>query len=151
MNIALLEAELRRDEGVRYSEYLDTMGIRTIGVGHNMQASPIPPQWTQPLTDDQVNQLLSDDLTNVFAVLDYNLSWWRNLDEVRQRVVANMAFNLGSVKLLGFHNTLHCMQTGDYLGAAAGMAASAWAGQVGNRATRLISAMRSGEMPDEPA
>jgi lysozyme len=35
MNQALLEAELRRDEGVRYTIYADTMGIPTVGVGHN--------------------------------------------------------------------------------------------------------------------
>lgn len=150
MNLDMLDAELRRDEGVRNTQYLDSRGIPTIGVGHNCLAIPIPVDWTQPLTDDQVNQLLNEDLTNVFMQLDGNLPWWRQLDEVRQRVIANMCFNLGIGKLLGFHNTLHVMQTGNYLDAAAGMAASAWATEVGNRATRLITAMKSGVMPNEP-
>lgn len=150
MNIGLLEAELRRDEGVRYVTYIDSRGNPTIGVGHNLNASPMPEDWGQPLTDVQVDQLLTSDLNVMFSSLDSQLPWWRGLDEVRQRVLANMCFNMGIGTLLEFHNTLHAMQTGDYLSAAAGMAGSAWAKEVGDRATRLITAMNSGVMPDEP-
>lgn len=150
MDLTLLDAELRRDEGVRYIPYLDTKGISTVGVGHNLQAVPLPAGWTYPLTDDQVNSLLGHDLIVTFAGLDLHHPWWTMMDEVRQRVLANMAFNLGETRLDTFVNTLHSMQTGDYIGAAAGMSASAWAGQVGARAARLITAMATGVMPDEP-
>ena len=150
MNLDLLDKELRRDEGVLYVEYLDSRGFPTTGVGHNLQAVPLPAGWTYPLSDDQVNSLLNHDLNVAFAGLDLHHPWWRQMDEVRQRVIVNMAFNMGETRLDTFVNTLHEMQTGDYLGAAAGMSASAWAGQVGNRATRLITAMRTGVMPDEP-
>ena len=146
MNQALLEAELRRDEGVRYWPYKDTMGVQTTGCGHNLQAKPLPPNWTYPLTPAQVTQLLEQDIADTLANLDRNLPWWRDLDEVRQRVVANMAFNLGIGKLLGFKNTLAAMQRGSYAVAAAGMKNSAWFKQVGNRAVRLCKAMESGEM-----
>ena len=150
MNLDLLDAELRRDEDVRYNPYNDSRGIPTVGVGHNLQASPLPAGWTYPLTDDQIDDLLNRDVLVVGAALDLHFPWWRQLDEVRQRVIVNMCFNMGIGTLSEFHNTLHAMQTGDYLGAAAGMEASAWAGQVGNRATRLITTMRTGEMPNEP-
>lgn len=143
----LMVAELERDEGVRKIPYLDSMGIKTVGVGHNMESSPLPDDWTFPLTDDQVSELLTGDIQNVISDLDAKLPWWSSMCEVRQRVIVNMGFNLGIGRLLGFKNTLSCMQTGDYIGAAAGMSASAWANQVGNRATRLISAMTTGEMP----
>jgi lysozyme len=150
MIIALLDAELRRDEGVRYAQYLDTKGIPTIGVGHNLNAMPLPDGWTQPITDDEVDILLNQDLQVVFNALDLHLPWWRQLDEVRQRVIANMTFNMGITTLLEFKNTLHAMQIGDYASAAGGMAASAWAREVGHRAGRLIEAMSTGVMPDEP-
>lgn len=146
-NLALLEAELRRDEGVRYSIYPDTKGIPTVGVGHNCQASPLPSGWDCPLTDGQVDQLLAGDLQITFASLDHALSWWRQMDPVRQRVIANMCFNLGITRLLGFHNTLLAMQRGSYAVAAAGMLSSVWATQVGERAKRLASAMEYGVMP----
>jgi lysozyme len=139
-----LIAELRRDEGVRYSVYKDTKGIDTVGVGHNLQAKPLPTGWKSPLNDTQVNSLLDDDLEDVFHDLDRNLPWWTDLNDVRQRVVCNMAFNLGITKLLGFKNTLVFMRQGKYDAAADGMLNSAWAGQVKGRATRLADMMRKG-------
>jgi len=150
MNVALLEAELRRDEGVRYTIYLDSRGIETTGVGHNCESSPLPTGWKFPLADNQVDQLLAHDLAVTFAALDLHLPWWRKLDEVRQRVVANCAFNMGINGLLGFHNALFAMQRGSYAVAAAGLKASTWYKEVGERAQRLVYAMEYGAMPDEP-
>jgi lysozyme len=155
MNLTLLEAELRRDEGVRYVPYLDTADPpnHTTGVGHNLDVSPLPAGWSFPLNDAQVNQLLERDITTTLAKLDKALPWWRQMDEVRQRVLANMCFNLGignaalGSGLLGFKNTLAAMQRGSYTVAAAGMKASKWYGQVGQRAVRLCAAMETGAMP----
>lgn len=143
-NLQKLIAELRRDEGVRYSVYKDTKGIDTVGVGHNLQAKPMPSGWTCPLNDTQVNSLLDDDLEDVFHDLDRNLPWWTDLNDARQRVIANMCFNLGITKLLGFRNTLVFMRQGKYSQAADGMLASAWASQVKGRAQRLADMMRKG-------
>jgi lysozyme len=53
-NLQKLIAELRRDEGVRYSPYNDTKGIPTVGVGHNLNAKPLPAGWKYPLNDTQL-------------------------------------------------------------------------------------------------
>jgi lysozyme len=143
-NLKRLIAELRRDEGVRYSVYKDTKGIDTVGVGHNLQAKPLPAGWKCPLNDTQVDSLLDDDLEDVFHDLDRNLPWWTDLNDVRQRVICNMAYNLGITKLLGFRNTLVFMRQGKYDAAADGMLASAWATQVKGRALRLADMMRKG-------
>jgi lysozyme len=143
-NLQKLIAELRRDEGVRYSPYNDTKGIPTVGVGHNLNAKPLPAGWKYPLNDMQINSLLDDDLEDVFHDLDRNLPWWTDLNDVRQRALANMAFNLGITKLLGFRNTLVAMRQGKYDAAADGMLASAWAAQVKGRAQRLADMMRKG-------
>lgn len=150
-NEAVLIGELRVDEGVRYTPYLDTAGVPTTGVGHNLRASPLPSGWTYPLTDDQVNTLLQSDLDAVFADLGRVLPWWENLNDVRQRVLANLCFNMGITKLLGFRNTLTAMRQGRYADAAVGMLDSKWATQVGigtpdnpGRALRLANMMRNG-------
>ncbi|WP_213308148.1 glycoside hydrolase family protein [Paraburkholderia sacchari] len=147
MNLQLLNAELRRDEGVRYSVYRDTVGVPTVGVGHNCKASPLPPGWTCPLSDGQVDQLLGQDIAAACASLDRFLPWWSGLDEVRQRVITNMCFNMGINTLLTFRNTLADMKLGFYTAAATGMRASLWARQVGARAQRLAQAMETGVMP----
>lgn len=149
MNLTLLEAELRRDEGVRYLPYLDTAvpPRRTIAVGHNMDVSPLPADWTFPLTDAQVNQLLARDIASTISKLDGALPWWNQMSDVRMRVLANMCFNLGIGGLQTFKNTLLAMQRGSYSMAAAGMRNSRWYSQVGARAERLTQAMQTGVMP----
>ncbi|QGZ66342.1 hypothetical protein FAZ98_31610 [Paraburkholderia acidisoli] len=76
-----------------------------------------------------------------------HLSWWRQLDEVRQRVIANMCFNMGIDKLLGFAHMLAALKLHNFAVAAAEMKNSKWFGQVGDRAVRLCSAMSTGVMP----
>lgn len=143
-NEAQLVEELRRDEGVRYVPYRDTKDIPTVGVGHNLQASPLPAGWSYPLTDAQVDTLLHGDLQNVYGDLTRSLPWWTDLNDVRQRVICNMCFNLGMSRLAGFKNTLAAMRQGRYADAADGMLNSAWATQVGARATRLADMMAKG-------
>jgi lysozyme len=140
----LLIRELRRDEGVRHSPYHDTVDVLTVGVGHNLKAHPLPDGWTYPLTDAQVDLLLAQDLAAVFSGLDKRAAWWRDLSYPRQRVMANMAFNLGVDGLMTFKNTLQAIQERRFGFAASGMMASKWAKQVGDRASRLSKMMREG-------
>jgi lysozyme len=152
-NEMVLVEELRHDEAVRYTRYLDSKGIPTAGVGHNLQAKPLPAGWTYPLTDNQVDQLLEGDLDDVYADLDRNLPWWRSLDDVRQRVIANMCFNMGIGRLLGFTNMLAAARIANYSNAALEMLDSKWAREdVGigtpanpGRALRLSNMMRDGK------
>jgi lysozyme len=130
-----LLSELNRDEGRRLKPYLDTVGKTTIGVGRNLTDVGI--------SDVECNLLLENDVMRSIMWLDRHLPWWRSLDAVRQRVIINMAFNMGR-KLLTFANTLAAMQRGDYEAAANGMLASKWATQVGARAYRLATMMRTG-------
>ena len=142
VNDPLLIAELRRDEGVRYSPYKDTLGIDTVGVGHNLKAKPLG--LTYPLTDEEVDRILAMDLDEVFEGLNSRLPWWRDLSCARQRVLANMAFNMGIEGLLTFKNTLQAIQRGHYELAKVNMLQSKWAKQVGQRANRLAKMMVEG-------
>ena len=67
------------------------------------------------------------------------------LDTVRQMVLVDMAFNLGVHGLIAFHDTLSLISQGNYQRAGAEMLNSAWAKQVGARATRLAEMMRTGK------
>jgi len=124
------------DEGVRNFPYKDTVGKLTIGVGRNLD--------DRGLSDQEIGVLLENDIAIVVEELDRHLPWWREMNDVRQRVLANMCFNLGWPKLRGFVNTLAAMQRGDYQVAADGMRASLWARQVGARARRLAREMETG-------
>lgn len=147
MDYDLMRKELERDEGVEREVYTDTNGHPTCGIGFNLDAHALPSGITFPLSDDEIQTLFEITVKDVTKGLNAYLPWWTALDEVRQRVVFNMAFNLGISKLLTFKNTLAAMQNGDYLLASYGMLHSLWAKQVGNRAERLADAMKTGVIP----
>jgi lysozyme len=136
-----LERDLIRDEGLKLKPYQDSVGIWTIGVGHNMQAHPLPEGMLVDgrITEADAKTLLEGDIAEHIAALDAALPWSQSLDEPRYRALINMAFNLGVAGLLGFSNTLALIQRGEYAKAAANLRMSKWAKQVGPRATRIIA------------
>jgi lysozyme len=133
-----LVRELTRDEGLRLKPYRCTAGKLTIGVGRNLDDVGI--------SQGEAEILLRNDIDRAAEGLDRELPWWRNLDEVRQRVMVNMTFNLGIQGLTGFKNTIELVRTGQYLDAAQHMMATKWAKQVGPRAERLALMMRDGKV-----
>jgi lysozyme len=139
MNRDVLIEELRRDEGVRHSAYQDSRGFWTIGVGRLIDA-----RKGGRLSDREIDFLLEADIDRIMAALSQSLPWMADLSDARQRVLTNMAFNLGVGGLLSFRNTLVLVQSGQYLAAADEMLRSRWASQVGMRATRLSAMMKSG-------
>lgn len=136
MNRLLLQNELERDEGIRLKPYQDTVGKWTIGIGRNLSDVGI--------STEEAHHLLANDIDHVCNDLDKRFPWWRDLSETRQRVLANMCFNMGIFSLAEFRHTLTAIQTGDFKAAAAGMLASRWAIQVGPRANRLAQMMEEG-------
>lgn len=139
MDADRLRSDLVRDEGLRLKPYRDTVGKLTIGVGRNLDDVGI----SQP----EALVLLSSDIERVVSDLTARVPCWVALDEVRQRVLANMAFNLGISRLLGFVQTLSAVQSGRWADASVAMLSSVWAQQVGPRATRLAEMMRTGQDP----
>jgi lysozyme len=136
VNLSLLIDELERDEGLRLKVYVDSVGIPTIGIGRNLR--------DRGLSREEAYHLLHNDLEEVSAQLDQRLPWWGRLDDVRQRVLANMCFNLGISGLMQFERTLALTMTGKYEEAADEMLRSKWAAQVGERAVRLSQMLRHG-------
>ena len=134
MNIDTLRDQLIQDEAIRTKPYRCSAGKLTIGVGHNLDDKPI--------TKRAALLILEDDIADVVADLDRALPWWRDMDDARQNVLANMCFNLGLDRLLGFKNALAAMARQDYDEAADEMHNSRWREQVGARADRLIAIMR---------
>ena len=140
MDMGLMQTELTRDEDDVPYAYPDSLGYLTIGVGHCIDervGGNLPPNFTQ--------QLLKWDINAAVSELDTAMPWWSELDEVRQRVMVNMCFNLGLEKFQGFKKFLAAMQVGDWKTAAAEMQDSTWWGQVGERAQRLQQMVLMGE------
>lgn len=131
-----LISELIRDEGEVLHAYQDSLGYWTIGVGHL-----IDKRKGGKISKAASRFMLAEDIDEKMSEPDKALPWWRELSDVRQRVLINMAFNLGIGGLMGFLNTLKAVKEGRYKDAARGMLASRWRTQVGDRAKRLADMM----------
>jgi lysozyme len=158
-----LLASVRLGEGLRLRAYPDPLSPRglemakpqkvrapgwstlsgspwTIGYGHCGAEVRDGLNWSVAQAEDA----LAADLADACAALDHRLPWWRGMNLARQRVLCEMAFNVGVGRLLGFHRMLADLEAGKYSAGADEMLASAWARQVGERAQRLAAAMRAG-------
>lgn len=133
--------QLRLHEGERLKPYRCTAGKLTIGVGRNLD--------DRGITAEESSYLLANDITREERALLNALPWVAQLDEVRQRVLLDMVFNMGLGGLLQFKNTLATIKAGDYQRAASMMLDSSWATQVGQRAERLSRMMATGKTPRE--
>jgi lysozyme len=141
MDRAALVRQLRLHEGERLKPYRCTAGKLTIGVGRNLE--------DRGITAEESAYLLLNDVRTMEQGLAKALPWFTQLDDVRQRVLLDMGFNLGTQGLLEFRRTLEAVRTGQYQQAAAMMLESRWAGQVGQRARRLSQMMATGKDPAE--
>lgn len=139
MNRARLSKQLEIDEGRRRRIYLDTVGKWTGGVGRNLS--------DRGFSDDEIDLMLKNDIDEAVRIAKGLIPSYDQLDDVRQEVVCNMAFNLGIVRLGGFKRFLAAVNRHDYQSAATEMQDSAWYTQVGARAKRLVQAMREGKFP----
>lgn len=135
-SLLLLRNSVVRHEGIRLKPYVDTVGKLTIGVGRNLEDNGISKR--------EALFLLQNDLDGAEQSCRDAFDWFDQLSPARQRVLIEMAFNLGFRKLLGFGQTLKACQEGRYADAAARMLTSRWAQQVGQRAVTLAEQMRVG-------
>jgi lysozyme len=134
-------------EGRRYRTYYDSLGNPTIGVGHLLPLN-INMTWS----DAQIDAQLEQDIAHAEDMLRRYVPGFEALDPVRRMVLTDMCFNMGYGKLTAFKRFMIALRCRQYGSAADEMLKSKWATQVGARATRLATMMRTGEYPkDVPA
>lgn len=128
---------LMEDEGFREKIYTDSKGFLTIGFGFNLTEQGIPLSvalnWLEYLYD------------HIKWQLQKHIDFWDDLNEARQFVLINMAYQMGIGGLMGFHGMLKLLGSKDFDGAAIEMKDSVWYRDFTARASRLIKIMKSGE------
>ena len=124
-------------EGLELKPYRCTAGHLTIGIGRNLD--------DRGITEDEARFLCQNDVDIVEQELTRKFPFIVGLDDVRIRVLLDMAFNLGVPRLSAFSNMWAALEEGDYKQAAVEMLDSRWARQVGRRATNLSQMMETGE------
>lgn len=115
--------------------YKDTVGKITIGYGRNLDDRGISKGEAELLLRNDIDDTLMDAAT---------LPYWEEIDSVRRLVVADMVFNLGLSRFLGFKKLNAALAIKDYTAAAHEMKDSKWYHQVERRAKVLHKAMLTG-------
>jgi lysozyme len=137
VKLDLLVDQLIRHEGLRLHAYYDTVDKITVGVGRNLS--------DKGLTNEEAMYLLDHDIDECIADLTASYPWFAPLDDVRQRVMVDMRFNLGPTRFRGFKRMLRMMELKDYVQVAASMRQSLWYRQVKARGVRLVQMMLTGK------
>lgn len=88
--------------------------------------------------------MLENDIREFESNARLLFPWWKDLDDVRQRVVIDMMFNLGTEGFLKFTKTIKFLEQGKFEEASREMLDSDWANEIGDRAQRLSTMMRTG-------
>ena len=144
-------------EGIVLNVYQDHLGIDTVGIGRNLQDRGITDGelsfinktmdevYENGLTEEEAYYLCMNDIAIVEKELLANKPIVNQLNDVRQMVLADMAFNMGVPRLMAFKNMWLAIEKVNYQLANEEMIDSRWAGQVGSRAMKLSLAMKNGE------
>ena len=132
----VLKDMLIQHEGEVNHAYEDSEGYLTIGVGRL-----IDKRRGGGISHDEAMYLLDNDINEVIEECENAFNWFKDLDEIRQVVVANMVFNMGMPNFKEFKRTIFYIQSGAYIQASAEMLDSKWATQVGRRAKELSEMM----------
>lgn len=141
---------LKFDEGVRFKPYLCPAGKKTIGVGHNIEANPLPPnlknelEQTGVLSFQSVECLLEKDIDEAIAgAKDIFGKLWNSFSEARQLAILNMIYAMGTYGLLKWNNTIKHIRAGEWAAASECVLDSKWAKvQAPGRARRVATLMK---------
>lgn len=161
MNVERLVQQLVLHEGVSLHAYLDTLDNETLGVGYNVTArgveffertigrALVPPTLT--CTKAEALLVLRADIARIEPAVRLHFSLYDTLNDPRQRVVMDMAFNLG-FGALNFKACIAAIVVHDWSTAARELYKSRWAYQVGDgpggrfdRADRLAGMLLTGQ------
>jgi len=157
--------QLKMDEGFRSGVYKDTVrtkknpeGIDTIGYGFNLEREGAQEALdavgikksvadlrggNATLTEEEADRLMRGEYPHFAdaAKRFVGEKTWNNLTLDRQKILTNMAYNMGESGLNQFQKLKKAIQKGDWKEAQVQMASSKWAGQVQGRSDRLIARM----------
>ena len=143
MNMERLLKSVKEHEGYRNKVYLDTLGKRTVGVGHLC----VEDFWEddKEYEEDFLMDILKKDLQEAIRgakqlMEDHGCA---DIDEQAEEILIEMVFQLGMTGVSKFRNMWKALAEKNYIGASYEMLDSRWAKQTPNRAQAMSAEMAS--------
>ena len=143
MSYEALSESVKQHEGYRNKVYLDTLGKRTVGVGHLCTED-----WWEDdkeYEEEFLMKILEEDLQEAIEgastlMLQHDCS---DIDEKAHEIIIEMVFQLGMTGVSKFKNMWKALSEHNYTGASYEMLDSKWAKQTPNRAKSMAELMKS--------
>ena len=143
MDMSRLLESVKKHEGYRNKVYLDTLGKRTVGVGHLC----VEDFWEDDKEYEEkfLMTILEHDLeTAIKGAKDLmSENGCMDMDEIAEEIIIEMIFQLGKTGVSKFRNMWKALSSLDYSTAASEMLDSRWAKQTPNRAQAMSAQMAS--------
>jgi GH24 family phage-related lysozyme (muramidase) len=119
----------------------------TIGLGHTGPDVQQDTVWTE----DHCWHVFYNDYAVAASAAPgiLGVSTWALLEEPRKAALVDLCFNMGPVKLQGFHHMLDAIRRSDWPEAKAELLDSAYATEVKTRAETNATTLLTGEWPYE--
>ena len=143
---------IERDEGRRAKMYHCSANRRTIGIGHNIDANPLPPDIQQYLaqhgyiTDEMIDRLFDTDVRHASADCKVLFPLFETFSQPRQWALISFVFQLGFTGAKKFTRSVKAINEERWADAAHFMMQSLWARQTPIRAKRITRIIRTGEL-----
>ena len=142
MNMDRLLESVKKHEGYRNKVYLDTLGKRTVGVGHLC----VEDFWEDDKEYEEkfLMTILEHDLQTAIKgakelMEDHGCA---DIDEQAEEILIEMVFQLGKNGVSKFKNMWKALAEKNYIGASYEMLDSRWAKQTPNRANAMAKTMK---------
>lgn len=143
---------IEKHEGRKAKPYKCPAGHKTIGVGWNMEANPLPPHVAEHLTKHgSITQAMIDELFQIcvrHAIADCRVLFpaFDSFSDARRMALIDFVFQLGFARARQFVHSIAAINTGRWDDAATEMEKSRWYEQTQkSRRERIIDMIRYGE------
>ena len=132
------------NEGFRGFAYKDTLGNFTIGYGRKITPDQAEHDYRLGVSSAEAYSMLEDDVNKTIAACQDRFPWFEYLNDIRQEVVVEMAFQLGVYGVSLFQGMIRAIKNNDWALAADEMLNSAWHKQTPSRCESLANLMLNG-------
>ena len=142
MNMDRLLESVKKHEGYRNKVYLDTLGKRTVGVGHLCVESfwEDDKEYEEKFLMEILQKDLQQAIRGARSLMEQHSC--ADIDEKAEELLIEMVFQLGKTGVSKFKNMWKALAEKNYIGASYEMLDSRWAKQTPNRAKAMAKTMK---------